>query len=227
MMSPEAQGSLGSGSLELRAQASKRDQLNFENDSTKNSLERAGAPYALGAMGELGLLKRLDVYIIPSMIVSPTIYGFKYQIIGSPRESAKRGNFSTSIIAGFGNRSEKNLDSNDIDDFLQGNIEELEVNTHHKDVGLIAGYRWSEKFLHYANVIYLREKVEGKITSDSGVLNNTKYKFYQDGMIYSSGFIFYFAKAHVKLDYSHFVSDWSHTNKQTLNTANFAFGFNW
>lgn len=226
-MSPEAQGSLGNGSLEVRAQTNKRDQLNFENDSSKNAVDRAGTPYGVGLMGELGLLNRLDVYIIPSLIVSPTIYGLKYQFIGTPLKAAKRGNFSTSLIVGFGNRSEKNLDSNDLDDFLQGNIEDLEVNTNHKDIGLIAGYRWSDKILHYANAIYIREEVEGKVTSDSGVLNNTKYKYYQDGMIYSSGLIFYFGSAQLKLDYSHFVSDWTHTEKQTINTFNTALGFNW
>ena len=227
MMSPEAQGGLGNGSLELRAQTNKRDQLNFANDSTKNAIDRAGTPYAMGMMGELGLLRRLDVYIIPSLIVSPTIYGLKYQFIGSPKKEAKRGNFSTSLIVGLGKRTEENIDDDDISDFLEGNVEDLEVKTNHKDIGLILGYRWSEKFLHYVNAIYIHEQVDGKVTSDSGTLNETKYKFYQDGMIYSSGFIFYFGSAHLKLDYSHFVSDWSRTEKQTVNTANFALGFNW
>ena len=226
-MSPESQGELGNGSLEMRAQVSKRDQLNFENDSTNNSLDRAGSPHALGAMGELGLHKRLDIYVIPSLLVSPTIYGLKFQFLGSPRTEAKRGNFSSSLMIGVGNRSEKNLSSNDLDDFLQGNIDELKVDTHHKDIGLIAGYRWSEKILHYANAIYLREEVEGKVTSDSGALTNSQFKFYQDGMIYSSGFIFYFAHSQLKLDYSHFVSDWSHTDKHTINSLNLALGFNW
>lgn len=226
MMSPEAQGALGNGSLEVRAQAAKRDQLNFEGDSTHNRIDRAGTVHAMGFMGELGLLNKLDIYIIP-MAVSPTIYGLKYQIIGAPRKEAKTGNFSTSLIVGLGNHSEKNMDNNDIDDFLQGNIDDLEVNTRHKNFGLISGYRWSSQILNYANAIYLREEVEGKVTSDSGVLNDSRFKFYQDGMIYSLGFIFYFSKAQLKLDYSHFVSDWSHTNKQTINTANLAFGFNW
>lgn len=227
MISPEAQGEFGSGSLEARLQSSKRDKLDFSNDSTKNAIERADAPYALSGMGELGILERLDIYVIPSLILAPTIMGLKYQFIGNPRMTAKRGNFSASILLGYGSRSETDVSSDDLEDFFNENIEELEVKTKHQDVGLIFGHRWSEKILHYANVIYLHETVDGKVTTDSGTLSDAKYKFEQDGMIYSTGFIIYFSKAHWKIDYSHFVSDWTRTEKQTVNSVNTAIGFNW
>lgn len=226
MISPESQGSLGKGSFEIRAHQSKRDQLNFENDSTTNNVQRAGSPYAAGLMGELGLLNRLDIYLIPST-VSSTIYGLKFQFLGKPESEAKKGNFSTSLVLGYGSFSDETNGNNDLEDFFEGNVEDLEVDTTHQDVGLIVGYRWAEKFLQYANAIYLRETVEGKVTSDSGTLDNAKFTFYQDGMIYSTGFIIYFGTSHLKLDYSHFVSDWSRTEKTTVNTANFALGFNW
>lgn len=227
MISPETQGELGSGSLEMRLQSSKRDKLDFSDETTKNSIDRADSPYALGAEGELGLHKRIDIFVIPSLILAPTIFGAKYQFIGNPRLEAKAGNFSAAFLAGFGSRSESDLNSDDISDFFTENIKELEVKTKHKEVGLISGYRWHERFLHYANVIYLNETVEGKVTTDSGTLTDAKFKYHQDGMIYSMGFIYYFAKAHLKADYSHFVSDWTRTQRQTVNSGNLALGFNW
>lgn len=90
-----------------------------------------------------------------------------------------------------------------------------------------SGYRWSDLFLHHANVTYLHETVEGKVTTDSGALAGERYSFDQDEMIYSTSFILYFAKAHWEVDYSHMVSDWTHTQKTTINTVNTAIGFNW
>ncbi len=227
MISPEAQGGLGHGGMELRLQSSKRDKLDFFDDTTDNAIDRADAPYALAGMGEIGFFKRLDLFVIPSLVLSPTIFGLKYQFIGDPRMEAKKGNFSTSLMIGYGQQGAKETDNGDLDDILNDNVDELEVNTRHEDIGLVAGYRWSELFLHYANVIYVHEKVDGKVTTDSGTLTNAKFDYDQDAMIYSTGFILYFAKAHWKVDFSHMTSDWTRTQKTTINTVNSAIGFNW
>lgn len=227
MISPEAHGGLGKGALELRLQASKRDSFDFSDETTDNDVRRAGTPYAMGAMGEIGFFKRLDFYIIPSVLLSPTIYGLKYQLIGSPKNEARAGNFSTSLMVGFGNHGQKVDDNDSLSDFFEGNIDHIYLENKHRDVGLIMGYRWSQNFLHYANGIYLNEDIKGKVTTDSGTLNDARFNYTQSGMIYSTGFIYYFAKAHWKVDYSHFVSKWSKTEKQTVNTVNLALGFNW
>lgn len=228
MISPETHGGLGHGALEARLQSSKRDKLDVADNTTDNAIDRADAPYALAGMGEIGFFKRLDLFIIPSLSVTPTLFGLKYQFIGSPKLEAKKGNFSTSLMIGYGQMGVKETDSGDLEDILNDNIEEIEVNTRHEEVGLVAGYRWSENFLHYANVVYLHEKVDGKVTTDSGTLVDAPYSYDQDGMIYSTGFILYFGShAHWKVDYSHLVSDWTRTQKQTANTLNTAIGFNW
>lgn len=227
MISPETNKGFGNGTLELRLQSTKRDRLNFDNDQVNNKVESADSPYAPSALGETGIVKRVDLFLIPSMYLTPSLWGAKIQVFGDERPDAKKGNFSTSIMGAVGSKKESFSSSGDLDDILIGNIDKLEVNTVHREIGVIAGYRWTDKFLHYANAIYFHEKVDGKVTTDNNTLQDARFKYSQEGAIYSTGFILYFgAHAHWKVDYSHFLSSWSKaTNKQTVNSANTAIGF--
>lgn len=226
MISPEANGGLGTGQLEARLESQKRDRLDFTNDKTNNRVERADAPYGLAGLGEVGIFKYLDLYLQPHFS-SATIFGAKYQLIGKARTEAGANNFSSSILAGYGHGSRSYNSSGDLDDLFNDNLKKVSMETTHTEVGLINGYRWSKNFLQYTNVIYQNQVLEGKVTNNSGTLTDAEFKYTQDGVIYSTGFILYFAKAHWKVDYSHFVSDWSRTAKHTVNSVNTALGFNW
>lgn len=227
MISPETSSGWGNGTLDVRLQSSKRDRLNFDNDKTNNKIENYSSPYSVSAMGELGVIKRLDLFVLPSMFLTPSLLGAKVQVLGDEKKEAKRGNFSVAVMGAAGSRSDKFSSSGDLDDLILGNVDKLEVNTVHREIGLIAGYRWQEKFLHYVNGVYINETVDGKVTTDSNVLNDTKFKYHQNGMIYSTGFIWYFGTSHWKVDYSHFVSNWSKTGTQYTNSVNTALGFDW
>lgn len=227
MISPESHGGLGHGNLEARIQASKRDKLNFEDDTVDNAVERAGTPSDLAAFASVGIFEKLDVYLLPALFVGTTTIGAQYQILGEPRIKAKKGNFSLAVLAAYGHNNEKDVEGDDLDDFFNGNIRDLEVETTLYDLGLVSGYRWGSNFLQYVNAVYAEQKLEGKVTTDTGVLSGTPFEYQHFGMIYSTGFIHYFAKAHWKLDYSHFISDWTKTGKRTVNTVNAAIGFDW
>jgi hypothetical protein len=228
MISPETSKGFGNGTLDVRLQSSKRDRLNFDNDKVNNKIENSDSPYAVSALGEMGIVKRVDAFIIPSMYLTPTLWGAKVQVLGDEQPDAKKGNFSTSLMGAVGSKSESYSSSGDLNDILFGNIDKLEVNTTHREVGLISGYRWTDRFLHYANAIFFHEKVDGKVTTNNNNLMDSKFKYTQEGQIFSTGFILYFgAHANWKVDYSHFLSDWSKTGKQTINTVNTAIGFNW
>ncbi|WP_408097883.1 hypothetical protein ACJVC5_02890 [Peredibacter sp. HCB2-198] len=227
MISPETHGKLGSGALEARLQATKYDRLDFDNDEIDNAVDRDSTPYTLGGLGELGLFRRLDIFAMPSTVITPTLLGAKFQFIGNPRLEAKKGNFSASILLATGSKTTHNDDSDSLDDFFSGNIEKLSTKIKHNEVGLIAGYRWQDKLLHYVNVNYFRMDLNGNVTTDGGGLDNARFELHQDGMLYSTGLLYYFAKAHVKFDYTYFTSDWTHTQKQTVNSLNAALGFDW
>ena len=227
MMSPETHGGLGHGTLEARLQASKRDKLNFEDDTVDNAVERAGTTYSLSAFGSVGLFERMDVFLLPALFVGTTTIGTQYQLLGESKAKAKKGNFSLALHAAYGHDSEKDVEDDDLDDFFNGNVRDLEFETSLYDLGLISGYRWSSNFLQYVNAIYVEQKLEGKVTTDTGVLSGTPFEYQHFGMIYSTGFIHYFAKAHWKLDFSHLISDWTKTGKRSVNTINAAIGFDW
>lgn len=227
MISPETSAGFGNGTLDVRLHSAKLDHLDFSNDQTNNKIDNDGSVSSLSLLGEIGLIRRVDAFILPSMFLSPTLYGAKIQILGDERPNAKRGNFSVAVMGAFGSNSESFSKEDDLSDILFGNVNKLEVNNHHKEVGLIAGYRWHDRFLHYVNGIYLHETVDGKVTTRNSVLNNEKFKYNQDGMIYSTGFFWYFGSAHWKVDVSYFNSKWSKTRNHYLTSANTAIGFDW
>lgn len=226
MLSPEAQGELGKGQVELRLEAQKRDNLDFKDDTVDNSIDRADTIYAVAPVGEIGLFNIMDIYIQPHTR-APTVLGLKFQLLGKQRKEAGKGNFSTSLLVGYGSNSQESAASDDLSDFFSGNVDRIQMDTQHEEVGLIFGYRWSEKFLHYANFVYQKDRIEGKVTTDSGTLDDTDFKYNHDGMIYSTGFILYFGSAQWKVDYSYATSDWSKTQLQTVNSVSTAIGFNW
>lgn len=227
MISPESQGGLGSGAIELRLESQKRDRLDFDNDRTDNPIDHQTADASLAGFAEVGIFKYLDIFVQPHLS-SATVLGAKYQIIGDPKKAAKKGNFSTSVLVGYGSGSRTYSSSGDLDEFFNDDIKRLKIEYDHEEIGLISGYRWSDNFLHYANAIYQQDNIKGDVTKDSGPLvNGGTFKYRQDGFIYSTGFILYFAKAQWKADYSHSISDWSKSRKDSINTLSTSIGFNW
>jgi hypothetical protein len=228
MISPEAQGKFLHSSLDgARIQSVQTNQFDFSGTTTDKKLSAKEGTYAAGISGEIGLFRRLDTYIIPSLSTSPTIYGLKFQFLGDPKLEAKQGNFSASAIFGLGNQGFSRTDSENELDQLDSDIDEIDVNVDHEDVGLIVGYRWTDKLLHYANGYYIEEKVVGKVTNNSGTLEDVPFKYNNRGMLYSMGAIYYLKIVYFKLDFSHMTLDWDHTAKQTSNSVNFGFGFHW
>ncbi|MBA2404668.1 MAG: hypothetical protein H0V66_07845, partial [Bdellovibrionales bacterium] len=171
MISPETQGKFLRGSADaVRIQSYQTNQFDFSGTTADKKLTAKEGTYSAGISGEFGLFKRLDTYIIPSLSTSPTIYGLKFQFLGDPKLEAKQGNFSASVIVGLGNQGFSREDSENELDQLDEQIDEIDVNVDHEDVGLIVGYRWMDKLLHYVNGYYLEEKVIGKISNNSGTL---------------------------------------------------------
>lgn len=228
MISPETSNGFGNGTLDVRLQSSKRDELDFANDQVNNKVKNIDSPYAASILGEAGIVKRFDAFVIPSAYLTPTLWGGKVQVLGHEYPEAKKGNFSASLMGAVGSRSESYSGSNnDLEDILNGNIEKLKVNTVHREAGLIIGYRWHDRLLHYANGIAFTEKVDGKVTTDNHTLQDAKFKYSQNGVIYSTGIIWYFGTSHWKVDLSHMDSKWSKTGMQSVNSINTALGFSW
>lgn len=227
MLSPEAEGGdfFRHGSVEARIQSTTRDKPEFRNNQINNPLEHdTGSELAI--LGSASLFRRLDFYASPSVTRSPPTYGVKFQILGQTRQEAKEGSYSLSLAAGHGRVSQKWKDDNNF--FTTSNIDTIRFRTDHGEVGLIGGYRWTNKFLHYANVFYMNTYAHGVVTSDNGTLQDTSFNYTQDALLYSTGLIYY-TETHwyIKFDLSHLVSDWNHTNKVTANSYNFAYGFRW
>lgn len=227
MISPETHGKLGKGEVDLRLQGSKQYQMDFRGSSTNVPLHDDEVTYAVNASGELGIFKRLDLYIISSFMMSPTLFGMKFQFLGDPRAEAKKGNFSASLTAATGSTSHERKDADTDDDIFDGGVDKIQVEMDHQDIGLLIGYRWGEHLLHYVNAIFYEEEVKGKVTNNSATLVDAPFKFKNSGSVYSTGLILYAGNVQFKVDYSHFSTDWTYNQTNYANVLNGSFGFNW
>lgn len=228
MLSPESHGGLGHGSIDLaRLQGSKQYQMDFRQNTTKVPMHDDAVTYGVGVSGEVGFFKYLDVYLIPSLTMSPTLFGAKYQILGDTRQSAKKGNFSLSINAAVGGTGEERKDADNDSDIFDGGVDKIEYGMGQSEAGIIAGYRWADSLLHYANFIRYGQNVSGKVTNNAGTLVDENFDYQNRGVIVSTGFIFYHKKLQLKADYTYLTTDWNYNKKDTANILNAAVGFNW
>lgn len=229
MISPEAQGKFFSGAVDIRLSSTKEDEWSFSDNDTKRPFDGERDIYKISGMLDLGLLNRLDFVYLDYLSGSTVgILGLKFQVLGDPRRTAKKGNFSLSVFAGGGSNDDSVDNSdNDLSNFTS-NVDKLEYEVDHTDLGLIVGYRWSDSLLHYANTYYFHENIEGKVTTDGNALNQAKFKDSQDGMIYSTGLILDLGSAwFLKVDYSHMTSKWRSTRGFTSNAVNGGIGVHW
>lgn len=227
MISPETHGKLGKGLLEARVQKVQVHQVDFSGSTADRPFEQQGDNSIVNGNFELGLWKRLDFFLLPSFVMSPTLWGAKIQVLGDTKLEAKQGNFSASIMGAIGSKSEDRKDGEGDDDIFDGNIDKIKSDLSHQDLGLIVGYRWHNRLLHYANSIWFTEKFSGNVTNNAGTLDNAPFEYSNHGVILSTGLIWYFEAVHLKGDFSNMVTHWSKNRSVTTNSVNFAFGFSW
>lgn len=228
MISPEAHGKLGKGTFDLaRIQGSKQYQMDFSGSSTKVPLNSDGVTYGYSMSGELGILKRLDLYLLPSFVMSPTLFGIKFQFLGDSRAEAKQGNFSASISAAGGSSRQERKDAEDDADIFDGRVDKIDVQMDHQEISLTTGYRWTEHLVHYLSATFYEEEARGKVTNNSATLVDASFKYNNNGAIYSTGVILYAGNVQFKAEYSHLTTDWTYNHKDYTNVVNAGMGFNW
>ncbi len=229
MLSPEAQGDPGHFALEGRLASFQRHVANFENNDIKKPFKPSSSVYSLSGNMELGVLDpKLDLYLNPNFFSnSVSTAGLKYQVLGKPRIGSDKGNFSTSIAAGAGRYSGGYNKAA----FFQGsdstpdNIKKMDYSVGQIEVGVISGYRWRSKILHYANFFYTRQTISGEVRTIDNTFNDKRFNTSNTGSSFSTGLIFYFGEyGYVKTDYSYMVSAMQSTRTLATNSASLALG---
>ena len=171
--------------------------MDFSGSSTNVPLNDDSVNYGFNASGELGILRRLDFFILSSFMMSPTLFGAKVQFLGDPRVDAKKGNFSAALSVAGGSTNFGRKDNEDDTDIFDGSVDEIQVEMDHQ------GYRWTDELLHYVNAIYYEEEARGKVTNNTATLVDAPFKFNNSGAIYSAG------RIHFKADFSHTTTNWT------------------
>ena len=157
MISPETQGKFGSGHIEARLSGVKQDRLSFPGNDINQPVDSDILVHKLGGMLDLGLLKRLDLLYSDAIFGSAVgVLGLKVQVLGKTRDESKKGNFSASLFTGYGHTEVETDDRNDIRNWAS-NIDRIDYEVSHEELGLILGYRWGDRLLHYFNTYYFHQ----------------------------------------------------------------------
>ncbi len=234
MLSPEAQGKLGSSKIELRRVLYREDKVSFANDDVKQPFKFSGSSpsHALVSLnGEVGLLDSLDIFLNPNIGANaPTIFGVKYQLLGRSSSEAEKGNFSMALHAGVGHQKGGETESNDVK--ILGtytdkgdNIKAAHFQTKHREIGALVGYRWHKRVLHYAGASYFHQDIFGNVSTEDKILVKKGFNLEQNGQLYNTGLMYYFEKTYLKIELSHLISGLSHDHSRAITTYNLGFGF--
>lgn len=169
MISPEALGSLGKfelggGTMKTPAVEVTADGANRPPD-TENP--RVIEDDRVNVQAGVGLFSRADLYFDPGAWTN-----LKLQLLGDPFSTAKRGNFSLSVLGGFAWKDEdgsgKDLDfSKDKGVSVAPNIRYTLKATQWK-AGALAGYRLADAFLVYVGAHRQEHRYSGGFDNVAG-----------------------------------------------------------
>lgn len=227
MISPETSGEK-KFAIDFRATMYRRDHASFVNYNLKQPLKEDGQKIAPSVFGEFGVEKWLSLYADPNPIVNaPSIFGGKIQFLGDPANVAKKGNLSAAVTGGVGYRSSNQYVGWK---YWEGqekpaDVESVRFRNQHQELGLIIGYRWQEKLVHYVSSYYFHQNINGDVKTEDAVLNHKNFNFTQDGTLYSTGLIYHLGEMYsFKAEYTHMVTGYSFSHQQTTNTVHLAIG---
>jgi len=171
---PESSGHLLGGSLELvdvhtdhrinlvsSTQTSLFGHVSNTEVSTNKSLEDSSG---MGIKGTLGLFKKFD-YVLKGNSESPTMHGFKFQLIGDSFKERKNGfKLAVAALYGQGTDTEEGYFYVSVLDQPTEKFDAVkgEVLMKQRELALILGYRFTNFFLLFSTALYTH--VDSKAT---------------------------------------------------------------
>lgn len=164
----EAQGKLGKGYAGIGIASGNKLQL--VPDTTASP--PLHAPTFDGAsdfpmLADVGLLESLDFEVRAQNPLSgetPTLFKLKYQFLGDPRITARKGNFSAAATFGGGASFLSQTDSASLSNI----VAQSSASFWALDFGLIAGYRPDDLLLIYGGPFLTHYGYSGSITQTAG-----------------------------------------------------------
>lgn len=226
LISPEAQGELGKGGVDVRATALPTYKFDFSNDRTNNKLYSEGSTLQAGVGGDLGILKRLDINLVTA---STSYIGLKYQLIGEPRKEAKKGSFSLALFYTGGKYSKEGKE----DEYLIASdlydLDSIKISMESEVYGVSIGHRFWERTLTYLSIARIYQDMDGEVTTTDDSLVNEEFSYRNSGESFGLGIVRYptNTKLALKFEVSSVKTHWSYTGARTNTTIAFGLGVSW
>lgn len=232
-ISPEAMGSQFQGEIDVFAALGAKANLNFDNDRTDNALDvndKGSIPFGsiLGLGATIGTIPKLDVLAVAPGNKHPALYGLKFQVLGSPRIGAEKGNHSLAIIGLIGGGTRGDSNDDDLELIAQDEEVQTALSTSATRAGLIYGYRFAKRSLFYTGATYSTMNFSGRLESENAALDGERIKYSSHSLGANAGFMFELKSLlTLKIEVSHQKINWQRTDPKSFNRVSVGTGWRW
>ncbi len=226
-VSPEAQGKLFAGSIQAEQQTGLEGTLDLSGDRTDNPLELRNNVSDFATSLHLGLLDKLD-FFVKGHANAPSVYNFKYQVLGSSRKDAQKGNHALAISIGYGQSTSSQTEEDT--SIFNNQDDEIEAELEHSllDASIIYGYRPENDTLVYGSIQVSKQDVNFELDIDGNDnLNGKKFTLNTWAYGVSIGAIRYFEKYSINLESSLQRTDWNRNDPGTYGFIQASLAYKW
>lgn len=182
--------------------------INIDEGVTNSQLYRSA--YFLGT----SLFESFDIYWSQTGAAN-SLFGFKWQILGTSRE-AKGAGHKLAFSYGFGGNQHE-----------EETVPGVKFNLSGQEIMLLYGYRMNEWFLLYSNFMYSAYDLEGTVRSSDIALNGRKLNYKSTLMGAYVGAEFLVMSLVLKIEYGYQQLAVSNSPSFSNNVYGYSLGYLW
>lgn len=176
-----------------------------------------------GANLNYGLSKYIDFYTKVSTH-SPHLFGFKVQLKGDPKFTAKRKNLSVAFNMGIGQNKYSGSGTENFG--IQLSNAEYTLNRTHTavEMGVSVGYRFITDLLTYTHIEQILENVHGQIKFDNNPSDNKNLDINGSHLQYTLGSMYEHHEYNWGFEFAIQQMNWDSSEKKNTSSFNLLFG---
>lgn len=225
-ITPEAKGKLLSGEVKVEAQMDQESELDFSNNKTDNELSMSHHIAATLNLN-IGLLERMD-FILKNYSGAPSVFTFKYQILGNTFYQAKKGDHSLAVTLGHGKKFETQKD--DSNSVFSGPTSDIEAKIEHSlsEASIIYGKRIEDDIILYSSIQVYKQDINFELESvDNTTLNGKTFTLNSWNYGLAFGMVRYYESLNITLEASALRTDFNHNEPTTHAFVGAAVSYFW
>jgi len=229
-LSAESQGESLKGNILIFMAQGNEAQIDLRNSRVDNALvldRESSIMFDPIVTGEIGVWGPIDLIHISGGRMGADMTGAKVQLYGKGKNTASKNNFSVSILGGYGNVVNNVQEGEDLElvPLNDDTTSELQISNH--ALGILIGYRTSDKLLVNLGYSSVFHDFSGKLDSQNTALDNQSLNYKGHSALTTLGIFSYSGNAIFGLEFTSEKLKWDKTNETHNVFSNLAVGYSW